>query len=66
MGGVVASPLPSKHSRSANQSVGFLRGLALPSDNDSHKMTIADSLLLGQSASGLNFYDDSGRSQLAD
>ncbi len=28
--------------------------------------TIADSLLLGQSASGLNFYDDSGRSPLAD
>ncbi len=29
-------------------------------------MTIADSPLLGQSASGLNFYDDSGRSTLAD
>jgi hypothetical protein len=29
-------------------------------------MTIADSPLLGQSASGLNFYDDSGRSPLAD
>ncbi len=29
-------------------------------------MTIADSPLLGQSASGLNFYDYSGRSPLAD
>jgi hypothetical protein len=29
-------------------------------------MTIANSLLLGQYAIGLNFYDDSGRSQLAD
>ncbi len=29
-------------------------------------MTIADSPLLGQSASGLNFYDDSGRRPLAD
>jgi hypothetical protein len=29
-------------------------------------MTIADSLLLGKSASGLNFYQDSGPSLLAD
>jgi hypothetical protein len=29
-------------------------------------MTIADCPLFGQSASGLNFYDDSGRSLLAD
>jgi hypothetical protein len=29
-------------------------------------MTIADSPPLGQSASELNFYDDSGRSPLAD
>ncbi len=29
-------------------------------------ITIADYPLLGQSASGLNFYDDSGRSPLAD
>jgi hypothetical protein len=29
-------------------------------------MTIADSPLLGQSASGLNFYDNRGRSPLAD
>jgi len=29
-------------------------------------MTIVDCALLGQSASGLNFYDDSGRSPLAD
>ncbi len=29
-------------------------------------MTIADSPLLGQSASRLNYYDDSGRSPLAD
>ncbi len=29
-------------------------------------MTIPDSPLLGQTASGLNFYDDSGRSPLAD
>jgi hypothetical protein len=29
-------------------------------------MTIADCPLLGQSARGMNFYDDSGRSPLAD
>jgi hypothetical protein len=29
-------------------------------------MSIADSPLLGQSASGLNFYDDRGHSPLAD
>jgi hypothetical protein len=29
-------------------------------------MTIAGPLLMGQSASGLNFYDDSGRRPLAD
>jgi hypothetical protein len=28
-------------------------------------MMVADSSLLGQSASGLNFYDDSGRCRLA-
>ncbi len=52
----VFNPLITKFFVRKPQNATFAEGL----------MTIANSLLLGQSATGLNFYDVSGRSALAD